>query len=703
MKTRNITGLMHLSTEQAGPHWKRTADSLFSPETDGPVAFCADIRRGSDGTLQGTGSPVNAGSLKGVYLGTDTRDGVRNIFTVEPDNSVILAGRLDQDGNYSPAGKKICVCPSAPVSAASAGSFYILLLADGSLYYLMYEWDLFEYTVLGALPSLPEITVEGTGAETVRGTVGAVKFGTAVSDLRSGLPPRDATAVGKAVSDAMKEIMAECAARRKYLAPPAVKIGLRLWDGSLMMLSAPAVCNRAYPQPERVAITPSGGSGGYTGTEAAYAEMTAYSLRVRAQDSVPGKWKSVIRAIEIYATRQQPVMSDAIPSVSFSTATGYLHAHLPLRGEAVHSAERMSAPYYLAATAEPGAIDLTIYEPEPTSPLTEADISASGSADRIDAITGHDAFIHAAGDDTVYTFSYGNPMVVASSTRCGARIRHIAAQPRCGGAYTRQYLYLFTSAGIMALTHDREGHHTNCRTISRERADGIRSVCATDSGVWCLSGTGTLLLIRDCTVKKILRRLGGAGGLGWDSRRNELWIFPERDSGEEWGGSLVINPGEGEYPAYIRTLSPIDALPEGGVFACLIPHPRYADTMLLAVPDPENGASPTLTASSRWVGETEDPGAGKTRAVFMVSGEDAGIQYSLWGTPRSVPSTMRLARFEQGRRLWGGAGGTGRLPDKPPECLLQKPRLGHITGTGLLTADIRGRIPSFLGIRFADI
>lgn len=127
----------------------------------------------------------------------------------------------------------------------------------------------------------------------------------------------------------------------------------------------------------------------------------------------------------------------------------------------------------------------------------------------------------------VATSMRGNPLSVAGMTgECGGVVRALAPLPLGGGAYTRQYLYAFTDAGVCALTHDAAGTHTNARMVAPWRVEGAGSVASGMSGVWALASEGVLLRLADARCEVPLRGLAGYVGLRYHPLRNELRLMP---------------------------------------------------------------------------------------------------------------------------------------------------------------------------------
>jgi hypothetical protein len=149
----------------------------------------------------------------------------------------------------------------------------------------------------------------------------------------------------------------------------------------------------------------------------------------------------------------------------------------------------------------------------------------------------------------------GNPLSVMSTTESvGGKVYAMASQCIGGGAYTRQFVYLFTDNGIVALTHKADGSHANCRVISPAVVAGAALVATTSSGVYALSVDGTLLLIRDAKVHTLLTGLSECRQLGWNACLNELWLVPDANP-ESWQVSMVLQIYM-DYRAYLSTTIP---------------------------------------------------------------------------------------------------------------------------------------------------
>lgn len=163
----------------------------------------------------------------------------------------------------------------------------------------------------------------------------------------------------------------------------------------------------------------------------------------------------------------------------------------------------------------------------------------------------------------IATSSRGNPFTISDRTNgIGGGIFAIAAQSEGGGAYTRQFIYLFTDKGISALTHKADGSHSNCRPISSEIISNPDNITNSSAGVFAMSDNGCLLRINDAKNSQIIRNLPGCRRLAWTSKRNELWLISD-DAPDGWNRSLVLQL-DFDYRAFTSSIIPLRLISSSG-------------------------------------------------------------------------------------------------------------------------------------------
>lgn len=230
---------------------------------------------------------------------------------------------------------------------------------------------------------------------------------------------------------------------------------------------------------------------------------------------------------------------------------------------------------------------------------------------------------------TVVTMARGNPFVPYCETAGAAgSIVHIEAQRSGGGAYTRQYLYLFSDTGISALTHTMTGEHTNCRPVSGRVVTDRRRVCSCDEGVFAVCDDGSLVRLRDSRVQPLLRGTGTASRLLCSQQEGEIWLLRE---GLGEADVIAAEPTpRGCLPVRRSGFIPGDILEDRGR-ALYVREAGEGWTLLCHAP----GEAPMV---AQWQSPVLEYGAGgMTRLRLRMEGEaDAEIRLDL--LPPDVPA-----------------------------------------------------------------
>ncbi len=652
---------------------------------------CVNMRSRIPGTLEGLPKPQELARCGHFPVFSDTRDGVTYVFTLDMEGCLRVEISVDADGNVVTLDKRLGVMPPGVCLAARVGDFVVISDSASQLHYVLWNRSRRDYVWLDAVPEMPPFNVESVEDVPFKATVAAQTFAEPVADMRQGVPEKVAQQVNAAVAAAEKEARQRAADAGVWTAPIVVRLAVRLWDGTLMHLSAPhLVAPCAFVANRRVGLPLVSGDSGFTGTGATDIEVPSYRLRVGIDTSALAAWGNVVREVEIWVSREHGAATGGTGQASYTSVSGKntLWAQPAYADDASLTAALTADGYVCAATVE---CSVGIASVMPLRPRSEADGDAGDLAAearsrfvvKASALEGHGGFLHLAGytrryphpelpqgeerattlakcrvavrlhslrggatvvadgevraddgmilpmlwypdssavsmtvsleyedgrvyeqtwqmqraprgenaayvpavstealslprvdmatgyagdtsgdvyvDGTLLTMRRGNPFVEASSTPyAGGHISHIRAQQSGGGAYTRQYVYLFSDTGITALTHDMEGRHVNCRPISRSIASRRSHVSSGDDGVWALTDSGTLLRLRDSRVETVLRGLPVDSRVAAHSRLGEVWLMPGK-SATAPRQSLVLtvdDMGDGQEHGCLSTYTP---------------------------------------------------------------------------------------------------------------------------------------------------
>jgi hypothetical protein len=514
----------------------------------GATALSVNLRHGADGALEGLRRETDGVTMTRSVIATDRRVSGTNLLSVWDNDGKLylyLEGVYTPDGEYESLESMICALPAAVAECSSVGEFLVLRLEDKRLFFLLWESATREYSSMGLLPSLPEVTIRRVEQPDIEVTVAAQEFKDTVADLRGGVPTAVTSQVGGAVVAAWQEGVARAHAKGAFVQPVVARVGLRLWDGSLYYLSDPIeIPDMSYVGATAINMQLVKDSEGYSGTAATNLYVPNYQLSVRVERGVENDWSSVVRGIELYISTEQEILSGTVGAVYYVSTSDTLRCTLPINDSTLLAASLADQPMLL--TTRYSAITVGAYTlpwRSGTAAVMTTVTPPDGSAQHI---CSHGGFLHLLSDKTLTTMLRGNPFVVASATVLGEDVTAMMAQPCGGGAYTRQYLYLFGESGVYALTHDFYGNHVNCRRISPLTLVGDDAIAVADDGVWIISHEGVLALLKDSKVQVRMRGLTMACRLAWHRALNELWVMADT-----WPVALVL---QDDGNAYLRTL-----------------------------------------------------------------------------------------------------------------------------------------------------
>lgn len=557
------------------------------PATTGDTALLLNMRRSPGGSIESVPMPKSLGELEGEYAGCDVSEGTRHIF-MRRGPILYHEASIGKNGEWSRIRKPICSIGETTGESAACAGYVVLRLKEGSLFYIKRESG--SYIPLGNPPEAPLISVEKCQASAYSRQTDPITFRKTTSDMRPGVPDEIAAQVSDSIREAYSLLGDDARAEGRFFSPRIVCAGIRLRDGSLLGMSEPQRVPGTGWQgstPVRFALKRQQDST-YTGTLAAAVSLEGYKIKVSFAKSRLEEWKDIVKGYEIYVGEgTDHPCSEKLPAiVSYSSGDDSLRCRLRLPPEILLEDALAKGKMRLAAEAEITAEEIIVDslaipgKELPSSPSPSAPPAAS-------AIAGHGQFLHIAGEEKIATMSYGNPFVAACVTDTGANASALAAQPSGGGAYTRQYIYIFTPGNILALTHDMQGRHRNLRQISGEGVSEAKRVAIAPDAVWALTDNGSLLEIKDSRVKRHITGLEGYGSLACDFRLGQLWISPDDDS-EPSIACSIADP----LRASMRSFSGGLPLPGNGLAAFLTRDPRSSERRMAMIPDhPEGNAA----------------------------------------------------------------------------------------------------------------
>lgn len=521
------------------------------------VGDCVNLRFNGR-TLEAVGTPRTLLYTEGAPLLADSMNGHKFLFT-QGDDGTIYYQRLTDDEVVLPLpARELGRVEQAVRQAVSVGGFIIMLLADSTLAYARRDVEGDSYQWLGALPSLPSFTLKAEQGAEVSAGMEAVKFAQALTDLSGGVPEQVAGRVAAAWHDARARLVEGLRTAGQWTAPVDVSLALRLWDGTLLQVSEPVrLSPLTVPGSGRLnlGLLWDEAKKHFTGTDSATLRGRGFTISVEMAGSLDAAWGGLVQGIEVWVSSEPVTIDpDVAPRFAYTATTSgnYLTVSPVVRSSGAVAADVEAAPTGRLGILPPGVAQarLTYVPAVVYDSALEAFVDGMPGTEALPArcILAHDGFLHVACGESLYTSLPGNPLVVASHTGgLGAPVCSLMAQITGGGAYTRQYVYVATERGIVALTHRPDGTHTNARGVCAEPLGSEPVWCATPQGVYALTCTGSLVRLRDAKAPTLMGCLEGIRSMLWSYAWGELWLCGQTHS-------LVVAPVR-EGAAYRRTLS----------------------------------------------------------------------------------------------------------------------------------------------------
>lgn len=744
------------------------------------------------GTLEAIMAPELLAATRQRPCFSDTRAGRVFLFTLSEEGMLSLEFALNPDGTVEPIGDDLLTIAPGDCTAARVGDFLIVRDAEGTLHYLMWQYSAGKYVAVGGVPVLPKPEVFVTDEYPLPGSVDAYRFPSAVSDLRAGVSDEIAAALIQRTRMAIDRAREDARQSGYWTAPVLVRYAVRLWDGTLLFLSAPvAVAPVPFAEPQRVQLPLVAADGKFTGTGTGSFSISAYRFGVTLDLSMLQQWRDVISTVEIWVSEDiatyDPTATGSVVSPS-NVSSPSLWVRTPQLSESVLTTQLLSGGYECVATFDAcaGNVELLLNRPAESVPTRTGHEAPAQPVVSAEAVCGHGGFLHLGGyrrrqplpmmpqgeptasqsarcsvtvrlsslgvestisaegtvvaDDGVITpllwypdraateitirltypdgrlyekcfslsplseeqaaifptgtlkgvplsrvqslseippqgapraavtslltMARGNPFADNCATPyAGGYISHIEAQRSGGGAYTRQYIYLFTDAGIVALTHDMDGRHRNCRPISGRSVSFPKRVAAADTALFALADDGSLLAIRDASAVTLLRGMNPETILAADDRHGRLWLFPQQPERQT---SLVIDTdslaGEG-VRASRSSFVALDVIPGSNTLLTLRRGHRPGERWWI-----EGGEDPDSPLEAEWLSPVvETERGGLSKILLGIEGDVGELQVDVLALspfdPLDEGSGQLLKRFRINGKCAGMIAVPLMLPD----------------------------------------
>ncbi|MBO4871724.1 MAG: hypothetical protein J5565_07080 [Muribaculaceae bacterium] len=434
-------------------------------------------------------------------------------------------------------GTPLVTVPGTLAGVHRVGDLLVVTGSEG-LVYLMYQQG--GYSVADTANAIPSLSLTEQSGASLSVAVPAIAFAAPYLTWQAPLRQDDVKALTAGLRTAWTTVIANATALGRHYAPMWVRYGVRLWDDTYLWMSDPVALGASTTDnAPLVSVNATVDSSAVTGIPASSLSLATYSLNVTVNSGIGSAWRSIVKAVDVLATRQADLVSttSAIQYRCINNSGGQRVAVLQYGFPACNDAQmqaqlQQSAWTVVASTTDMDALAQGVWNPgtPPSISLTPAQcdtITTPIEHSVIASLVCNGRLYCACRSGLMTTSAPANPLVVARSYQVtGSRVLGLAAVPRSlySGGFGRYPVYLFTSEGIYALPLSTQGVYGEPRLLDRTI---LAAGCVPTEGardIYFTSSRGHLCRLRASTAT-IVARDAAATSLAWDDEHSELWCL----------------------------------------------------------------------------------------------------------------------------------------------------------------------------------
>ncbi len=410
--------------------------------------------------------------------------------------------------------------------------------------------------VVSKADAVPRLSIAATEPFSTQNMVDAMDFAAPYGRWASPLAAADVATLTSRYHKAWTSAHNALTASGAYSAPVSVCYGVRMWDDNYLWISDAVTVGLDTLDNAQPLVADAVQSGGtYTGVEAAVLSTKGYRLGITVGGGVGEQWKTLVKAIDIFATAQPAIaMTSSLNYRCIATQAGQRVARLeygwqPLSREHVQALLESSGWTMVASTSSLVALDEGRFEAPnvsyvPSTASCVVTVPMAGGAtltrEAVAAVQAGDGGMRPVAsmvrNGRLYTASVSGMMAVSAhgnatvttevSQVTGAGVMAIApvSRPLYSGGFGRYAVYLFTGEGIYAVAQSALGTLGEARLVDRSviapgcvPVDGDRDVYYVDRHGWLCRLTGS-------TVARLLPEIAGDAMITWDDAHGELHV-----------------------------------------------------------------------------------------------------------------------------------------------------------------------------------
>lgn len=195
----------------------------------------------------------------------------------------------------------------------TVGDFVVVDTAKG---YRYYRHKAGSYMLLDFAEIAPQMIIKAVNKTSLTTTVPGITFDEPYSRWNV-LAESDRLAMQSAVKGAVGELKSRASRAGAYVQPVAVRYGVRLWDDSLVWVSAPVVVGCGVQMTERISATV---ADDLSGCGESVLTALAYNVGVMPVKSPGGDWLPLIKAVDVMVSEELNPFADGMVTCRCETS-----------------------------------------------------------------------------------------------------------------------------------------------------------------------------------------------------------------------------------------------------------------------------------------------------------------------------------------------------------------------------------------------
>ncbi|MDD2962143.1 MAG: hypothetical protein PHR45_08730 [Muribaculaceae bacterium] len=240
----------------------------------------------------------------------------KDYFITHRNNTLMLFGEKDGD-NFKIIDTKICNIESEILSSVLLDRFVVLSTGKGSIYL---HFSNGKYTAIDINKAIPDIIISAGESSTTYATIDAYAFNGTYTQWQAPLNSTDEKALRTNLANTYNNTTSQLNRQGRFVQPIIARYAVRLWDNSLLWVSAPVIVGNGIQGASKVEME---SNSTLTALDSSSLAIKSYGVALTVKSGCSIEWDNLIKSIDVfYADTSDPVNTSNINYRFVTTSQG---------------------------------------------------------------------------------------------------------------------------------------------------------------------------------------------------------------------------------------------------------------------------------------------------------------------------------------------------------------------------------------------